>query len=403
MIIARGEEIRCFTVRPALVALCSGALLLLGALYLLATGYLVLRDDLIGAVAARQARLQETYEDRISTLRAQLDRVTSRQLVDQQQMASKLSELLARQSLLSERHGDFEPQPGTTIEPNGSVSPAKPDRHAEAGSALAALRTAFAAGSDGQPLPAPFAFWSTRTAISTEAAADRADRVFVALNQSLSTIESAQLDRVNSLAENAAQATDAIKTALAEAGLSAAVDFDKADVGGPLVALPDPVAFETKMRALDQALETLDAVKAKVRRLPIANPAPGAPISSMFGIRRDPLLGIPALHAGMDFRVGMGSAVHATAGGVVVKAGLQGGYGRMVEINHGNGFATRYAHLSRTVVTVGERLGAGAVVGFSGSTGRSTGPHLHYEVRQNGQAVDPLRFLKVGRTLAELL
>jgi murein DD-endopeptidase MepM/ murein hydrolase activator NlpD len=92
-----------------------------------------------------------------------------------------------------------------------------------------------------------------------------------------------------------------------------------------------------------------------------------------------------------------------TAPGVVVKAGWNGGYGRMVEVDHGNGFATRYGHLSEIDVTVGQKLAAGDVVGKTGSSGRSTGPHLHYEVRHNGEPVDPLRFLTVGKKVEQYL
>ena len=109
MIIARGDEIRHFTIRPWLAAVAGSMLVAVAIGYLLATSYLVLRDDLIGASVARQARLQQSYEDRISALRAQLDRVTSRQLLDQRLMETKVSELLQRQTQLYSRHGKLQP------------------------------------------------------------------------------------------------------------------------------------------------------------------------------------------------------------------------------------------------------------------------------------------------------
>ena len=109
VIIARGNEIRHFTVRPWVAAAAGTALTAVAVGYLLATSYLVLRDDLIGATTARQARMQHAYEDRISALRAQVDRITSRQLLDQQLMETKVTELLARQSQLSQRHGRLGP------------------------------------------------------------------------------------------------------------------------------------------------------------------------------------------------------------------------------------------------------------------------------------------------------
>src|SRR5262249_42700654 len=122
-----------------------------------------------------------------------------------------------------------------------------------------------------------------------------------------------------------------------------------------------------------------------------------------FGVRHDPLIGIPAMHAGLDFRAPSGSPALATAPGTVVTAGWNGGYGRMVEIDHGNGFSTRYAHLSKIHVKVGQKVATGDTVGDVGSTGRSTGPHLHYEIRRNGDIVDPVGFLKAGSKLKQLL
>ncbi|MEM9207433.1 MAG: M23 family metallopeptidase, partial [Pseudomonadota bacterium] len=100
-----------------------------------------------------------------------------------------------------------------------------------------------------------------------------------------------------------------------------------------------------------------------------------------------------AFHSGLDFATPTGTRILATGSGRVARAGWMGGYGRMVEINHGNGLSTRYAHLSRISVKSGQRVTAGDVIGRAGSTGRSTGPHLHYETRIDGKAVDPMRFL----------
>ena len=113
-------------------------------------------------------------------------------------------------------------------------------------------------------------------------------------------------------------------------------------------------------------------------------------------MRTDPFLGRPAMHTGIDFRGDTGEPVHATAAGKVTIAGWNGGYGKMVEIDHGNGLATRYGHLSEIDVKVGQIVRIGQVIGKIGSTGRSTGPHLHYETRIDGEAVDPQKFLRAG-------
>ncbi len=117
----------------------------------------------------------------------------------------------------------------------------------------------------------------------------------------------------------------------------------------------------------------------------------------------DPFLGRPAMHTGVDFRAPMGYAARATAGGTVITAAYTGGYGNMVEIDHGNGITTRYGHLSRIDVAVGQVVAKGSIVGHTGSTGRSTGPHLHYEVRIDGSAIDPLTYIRAGAEIAPLL
>jgi murein DD-endopeptidase MepM/ murein hydrolase activator NlpD len=138
-------------------------------------------------------------------------------------------------------------------------------------------------------------------------------------------------------------------------------------------------------------------------QLPLTRPIPNSPITSGFGARMDPFLGRPAMHTGIDFRAASGSLARTTAGGTVISAGYNGGYGNMVEVDHGNGISTRYGHLSRIDVTVGQVVAKGAVLGETGSTGRSTGPHLHYEVRVDGAAVNPMTFIKAGSEITPLL
>lgn len=403
VIIARGDDIRHFQVRPWVVAFVGSAFAAIAIGYLLATSYLVLRDDLLGAAAGRQARIQQAYEDRISALRAQVDRITSRQLLDQQLMETKVGQLLERQTQLTQRHGRLGPiiDRAEKVEAiPGERAPARPDERAslfvQPGKPAVALA---AVASD-----TPFSFWSTRTALAPgETSADKADKMFVAINESLRSIESEQIERINTLSENAYQTADALQEAVRAAGLPVDFDDEKDGVGGPYVPIDNPALFETKVRELDEALDTLERMKTEVRRLPIANPAPGRPVSSTFGVRKDPLLGTPALHSGMDFRAPTGTDARVTAAGTVIKAGWNGGYGRMVEVQHADGFTTRYGHMSKILVKVGDKLDVGDVVGKVGSTGRSTGPHLHYEVRQDGDALDPLRFLKAGKKISKYL
>jgi murein DD-endopeptidase MepM/ murein hydrolase activator NlpD len=114
-------------------------------------------------------------------------------------------------------------------------------------------------------------------------------------------------------------------------------------------------------------------------------------LTSGFGMRVNPVTGVYAEHDGIDLAAPAGTPIVATADGVVGRAGWAGGYGLMVAVENGGGRETRYGHMSRIAVSAGEQVHAGEVLGFVGSTGRSTGPHLHYETRINGRPVDPLR------------
>ena len=144
-------------------------------------------------------------------------------------------------------------------------------------------------------------------------------------------------------------------------------------------------------------------MKKKASALPLSKPIARAAVSSRFGARIDPFLRRPALHTGVDFRGPSGYPVRCTAAGKVVTAGYTGGYGNMVEVDHGNGVTTRYGHLSSILVKPGQSLALGTVVGKIGSTGRSTGPHLHYEVRTRGRPIDPMIYIRAGADLSPLL
>ncbi len=130
---------------------------------------------------------------------------------------------------------------------------------------------------------------------------------------------------------------------------------------------------------------------------PEGRPTKSGFISSYFGDRQDPFTGHEAFHRGIDFAGPAGSEVVAVATGVVTWAGQRSGYGRLVEVNHGNGYVTRYAHNQRTLVTVGQTVTRGQTIALMGSTGRSTGPHVHFEVLKNGRQINPVSFLGSGR------
>ena len=138
-------------------------------------------------------------------------------------------------------------------------------------------------------------------------------------------------------------------------------------------------------------------IRGLARSLPLSTPLEHYQIGSRFGPRRDPFNGRPAFHSGLDFDAGYMSPVYATAPGIVTYAGYRRDYGKVVEIDHGSGIVTLYGHMHRYTVSVGQRVEAHMQIGLVGSTGRASGPHVHYEVIVNGQPEDPERFIGLAR------
>ena len=172
----------------------------------------------------------------------------------------------------------------------------------------------------------------------------------------------------------------------------------RAATGGPMIAANTEEASadlraDAQFRTLFQTWKKLDATQQGVIAIPSVQPVHSLSFTSNFGIRSDPFRGTAAMHAGVDIPGPVGTPIYATADGVVAHAGRQGGYGNMVELNHGKGIATRYGHLSKILVADNTRVTRGQLIALMGSTGRSTGPHLHYEVRIDGHAVNPIPFL----------
>jgi murein DD-endopeptidase MepM/ murein hydrolase activator NlpD len=413
LILASGDRVRHLTVRPwmAALAFCFVGVFAIG--YLLATSYLVLRDDLIGATMARQARMQHDYEDRIAALRAQVDRVTSRQLLDQQVVEDKVDKLMEQQMALTSRHGKL----GSLLDraessglnekqdlPAQTNAPDARDKRAALSGAMQAIENQLAKSADpadATPDNTTLAYVPARETIG-----DRADRVFSKVTLSLKGVEQRQRDRVAQLTSDASDTADAISHILTRfriampaeaAGIKAG---DENAVGGPYVEPESDDDFDTSLTQLDSALTRLEAIRSTAVSLPFQSPAVGKEITSPFGNRRDPFLGRLALHSGIDFRFSPGEKVRPTAPGKVIAAGWTGGYGNMVEVDHGNGISTRYGHMSEILVKIGDTVGRQNVIGLAGSTGRSTGTHLHYEVRQDGRAVDPIYFMSAGTKLA---
>ncbi len=219
----------------------------------------------------------------------------------------------------------------------------------------------------------------------------------------LARLEARQLAFIEQLTRYADARSARAETAIRRLGLNPGMiapgdqaGGDRSAMGGPLIALGTGpgMALDPRFARFGASLARMSAMENALVRIPNTLPARLEFISSGFGYRVDPFTGGGAFHAGLDFRGPIGAPIRAAAAGTVSFTGVKQGYGNCVEISHGNGLLTRYAHMSRIGARVGESIGPGSVIGAIGNTGRSTGPHLHFEVRIADRPVDPRPFLE---------
>lgn len=234
---------------------------------------------------------------------------------------------------------------------------------------------------------------------SSAEASKTVDKVSMAVPEAagLARIEARQLAFVEKLTRYADARTARAESAIRRVGLNPAMVAvsDVSAQGGPLIPLTTGAgrSIDPRFARLGASLARMSALEQGLARIPNTLPASLEFISSGFGYRSDPFTGGAAFHAGLDFRGPIGAPIYAAAAGAVSFTGVRQGYGNCVEISHGNGLMTRYAHMSRITAKLGAKVGPGSVIGAIGSSGRSTGPHLHFEVRINDRPVDPRPFL----------
>ncbi|MCO5129201.1 MAG: M23 family metallopeptidase [Xanthobacteraceae bacterium] len=382
-----GKQIR---IGPVIFWIVVGTVSLLGVWTAATATYFTFRDDVLTSLLARQAEMQYSYEDRIAELRARIDRTTSRQLLDQEQFEQKLDQILQRQAALDQRTAALGDLPENVA--TGSVKPAG-----------RSLTDRLFGRSKPAPLPEAGAAPGRQSSLKDRNVNDTLARV----QKSLDRVEQRQMAVLTAAEGNYTTRIRRMNNLVSDLGLSRArLDVGKphGGVGGPYVpvkpgALTGP--FEQQLSRVSLSRAQYDQLSKTLAQVPYRTPILGEiELSSHFGVRSDPFMGRPAMHTGLDIRASTGDQVRATANGRVVSAGWAGGYGRMVEIDHGNGLSTRYGHMSRISVKVGDHIRIGQIVGEVGSTGRSTGPHLHYETRIDGEPVDPQRFLRAGARYA---
>jgi len=452
--VSRGHDKRRFAVSRLTLFGGAGAFALALLAVVGAAGYLMFRDEMLANLLERQAQMQYAYEDRLAAARLRLDQVTSKQFVDQDGVEGKVQSLVMRQAMLETRaavvaqlvertvRGAESAPGGLDATPTGALSRALASKPTPALDETAlpyaakpqpegmdlrlgpAVTPVTGATRAEPPKPTNNRKNQDRSAYEptalprvirpTSMLADAADSGLpmqtrlASLASSLDRVERDQATRVEGIVKPALAAAGRLRRAFDEAGLPVEryVTKPKAArtaVGGPFVPADlkaSGAAFDRELVMAQNAVATLDGLRRALPSVPLRKPFSGElQITSNFGYRTDPFLGRPALHAGVDMREEYGKAVHVTAAGTVIAAGPAGGYGNMVEVDHGGGLSTRYGHLSAIDVSVGQQVVVGAIIGRVGSTGRSTGPHLHYEVRTDGEAVDPSRFLRAASVL----
>jgi murein DD-endopeptidase MepM/ murein hydrolase activator NlpD len=448
-------RVQFFTCGSTLQATCAGLSLIFLGWVAFASVNVIFKDRIIAAKDHRYQQMQGTYENRVADLQLSYDELNNALISAEDRFKATADELEAKQRSVATLVGNRQafdaafaetqsdniraPQAGDDIvaaaplqrgevasDSLGSDATRPP---ASVGYAVAMPRSARSVGNGASELtimpdpvdPQP------RTARPTKASVldvftHLADAIFApeapkagkALaeppglevldqqTQRIGRLNRAETSLLTSLDRKMTERTGGLQRELAGLGVG---KMQQAS-GGPLVPIGS-VHVEGVSDAQFAAVYTdavarsseLESLVTALHHVPLTTPVHGGQfeLTSGFGPRVDPFTGRVAFHPGMDFAGPWGSTVGATAPGVVVWAGARGGYGNMVEIDHGYGFHTRYGHLSAVLVRTGARVEKGTPVGRLGSTGRSTGPHVHYEIWLADSVRDPSRFIAAGR------
>ena len=453
IIIAHGDVVQDFTIRPWVMGSLFVVGLIFSCLYLSATAYLVFRDEIISFSHSENALVQNAYEDRIAQLRSQLDRVASRQMIDQQVMETHVQNLMRKQADFEAYSSVLEPilhkarKAGMQIRselkvPLPRTAPwreKKTNNEAKAPSQqqqkIAAVATAFDSSEtisnrfkeltklgfrSSQPLhrsveaTESLAFADTLpldlkpTSIIDNVEVDHNNTTILKLADAASRLETEMMDSqviLHNLLNDIRKKTARVEERIARLG----VKIDNPNtlgVGGPYIPITSELRHDElalKAEQVKTALDQFMELKRNIFKLPISHPLPTARLSSRFGIRKDPFLNRMSMHSGIDLADRYGKPIRAAGAGIVTRAGRISGYGIMVEVDHGGGVISRYAHMSKALAKKGERVNKGTILGKVGSSGRSTGPHLHFETRVRGKAVNPFSFLSAGKELTNLI
>lgn len=347
--------------------------LLLGANALTATG-LLMAPDIARLLNGQTEQVIGAYEDRIAQMRVEIDRLHSRSYAQAGDINLQLQELSQQQDMLLEQH---------------QLVRALVDKADQLG--IAAL-----------DMPAP------QSVALTPANTPSGNPDIAATAESLNRMMSETQLAMTGIADTATERADGIITEMRRLGIAMTVpDASLTGVGGPLLPAMEGLEGSPMIEdanAVMAALLRYKAARDSMEAAPIHMPITGNyRNSSGFGNRKDPFTGGRAFHSGLDFAAPTGTTVFSAARGVVSFVGTRSGYGMVVEVTHDTGLVTRYAHLSGYLAKQGQAVNRGTPIAKVGSTGRSTGPHLHFEIRKSDDAIDPRGFLEAGKRLQALL
>lgn len=234
----------------------------------------------------------------------------------------------------------------------------------------------------------------------------------VGLSGQVSQIKAEQQEFLDEIEDLAVERSEAARGVLRLTKVGASRITSGENMGGPEISFaslisgefdtPEEAEFAVRVAQVAARMEEARHFENMVEKLPLATPI-GVPsrVTSNFGLRTDPITKRPGWHGGIDMGAGWNAPIVAAGPGTVIYAGFKSGYGRVVDIDHGQGFVSRYAHLNRVIAKRGQTVAIGDTIGLMGSSGRSTGPHLHYEVFFHGKRYNPVEFIKAGTHVYE--
>jgi len=346
---------------------------------------LLMAPDIAALVGGQNTAVAAAYEDRIAQLRVEVDRLHSRQFAQTGDINLQLQELTQQQEVLLEQHQLVK-------------------QLAEKAAALGLDATTLPAANDDEADAAPASLAPAAYMAMPRSRTDELAEVGASMSQMMQDSRMA----LAALGESATESTDTIVSTLGTLGIRPKLPDDLGDgIGGPLLPPQDGEDSSTIVDDANQvylALARFKAARGAIDAAPIHKPLDGySRISSGYGNRKDPFTGGRAFHAGIDFSAPRGTLVLSAGYGKVTFVGERSGYGNVVEVTHSSGLISRYGHLSAFLVKEGQVVATGTPIAKVGSTGRSTGPHLHFEVRRKDNSVDPSPYLAAGRELARFL